>query len=71
MLPQDFKFVEVRLRTLGTLVVVTRFRREEINITRRGGKLSAAVDGRITFNIRPNTFRMITPMVCEVSYTSK
>ena len=65
---QEYKFVEARLpSTECTLAVVTRFRREEVTIYRRGGKVTATVDPRICFTFKQSTFKQNTKITYEVS----
>ena len=61
--------MEVRLRELVPLVALTRYRKETFTLTRKGGKLSPAVDTRISLAAKCTTVRMPTDVTFEVRRT--
>ena len=64
---QEYKFAEVRLFDVDvTLAVVTRTRREQFVVGKRGGKFTSSVDQRILFAIKPTTFKSNTEISIDV-----
>ena len=59
--------MEVRTKRLGTFAVVTRLKRENIVVTKKGGKFASAVDQRIVLTFKHGTFKANTSFALEVS----
>ncbi|KAK7107608.1 hypothetical protein V1264_015501 [Littorina saxatilis] len=51
---REHKFVEARVQEPGTLCVVLRLKREEVEITRFGGKAVSSADSRVTLTWPPD-----------------
>ncbi|XP_012935626.1 uncharacterized protein LOC101859287 [Aplysia californica] len=53
---KELRFVQVRLRKLGTLAVFLRLKKETLTFYKKGGKVASSTDPRITLTSQPGAF---------------
>lgn len=68
--PQEHKFVEARVQEPGTLCVVLRLKREEVEITRFGGKAVSSADSRVTLTWPPDVVNATADLTMGVCRTA-
>ncbi|XP_067946573.1 death domain-containing protein 1-like [Watersipora subatra] len=63
---KEAKLVECRPRGLGVFAPIFRLKTDNHVITKKGGKFTSSVDGRLCVQCRPGSFRVNTPFTMQV-----
>ncbi|KAK2154993.1 hypothetical protein LSH36_251g00013 [Paralvinella palmiformis] len=62
----DIKFVQAEVQMFTSLCVVTRYKRDFLHLTKRGGKISSNVDPRVTFSVERGAFKKTENFVLQL-----
>ena len=65
---QDLKLVQASVDAPGRFVVVTRYKKDYLHFSRRGGKITSNVDARLVIQANSGTFRSRENFVVQVRY---
>ncbi|CAH1799957.1 unnamed protein product [Owenia fusiformis] len=63
---KELKFVEAKIKRMGTFAVVLKFKKDQITVTKKGGKFFSSIDSRICMGFSPGAFRVNTNIQFEV-----
>ncbi len=59
--------MQAEIKTFSNLTVVTRYKRDYLHFSKRGGKVTSNVDARVSFTVDKGTFAKTEHFVLQVN----